>query len=115
MVEDLLRERERGVYRRSRVNSSSTNEVYNSMVLGLAVDIETVNPPGLNCSNGVVKINSDGSHTITPMTQNRSTHTSVANMTLTLMPQIAIAFWSVLNHNNVRFFSGQLLLHCVYR
>jgi putative DNA primase/helicase len=55
-----------GVYRRSRVNSSSTNEVYNSMVLGLAVDIETVNPPGLNCSNGVVKINSDGSHTITP-------------------------------------------------
>ncbi len=55
-----------GVYRRNRANSSSVNEVYNWMVLGLAVDIETVNPPGLNCSNGVVKINSDGSHTITP-------------------------------------------------
>ncbi|MEK0188174.1 DUF5906 domain-containing protein [Microcoleus anatoxicus] len=55
-----------GVYRRSRVNSSSTNEVYNSMVLGLAVDIDVVNPPGLNCSNGVVRINSDGSHTFTP-------------------------------------------------
>lgn len=55
-----------GVYRRNRANSSSVNEVYNWMVLGLAVDIETVNPSGLNCSNGVVKINSDGSHTITP-------------------------------------------------
>lgn len=55
-----------GVYRRNRANSSSVNEVYNWMVLTLAVDIETVNPPGLNCSNGVVKINSDGSHTITP-------------------------------------------------
>lgn len=55
-----------GVYRRSRANSSSVNQVYDWMVLGLAVDLDTVNPPGLNCSNGVVKINSDGSHTITP-------------------------------------------------
>ncbi|WP_341731259.1 DUF5906 domain-containing protein [Microcoleus sp. EPA2] len=55
-----------GVYRRNRANSGSVNQVYDWMVLGLAVDIETVNPPGLNCSNGVVKINSDGSHTITP-------------------------------------------------
>ncbi|MEG3863534.1 DUF5906 domain-containing protein, partial [Microcoleus sp. herbarium12] len=36
------------------------------MVLGLAVDIEKVNPPGLNCSNGVLRINPDGSHTFTP-------------------------------------------------
>lgn len=55
-----------GVYRRNRANSGSVNQVYDWMVLGLAVDIETVNPPGLNCSNGVLKINSDGSHTITP-------------------------------------------------
>ncbi|WP_293125529.1 DUF5906 domain-containing protein [Microcoleus sp. bin38.metabat.b11b12b14.051] len=55
-----------GVYRRNRASSSSVNEVYNWMVLELAVDIDVVNPPGLNCSNGVVRINSDGSHTFTP-------------------------------------------------
>jgi putative DNA primase/helicase len=55
-----------GVYRNNRANSSSVNEVYNWMVLGLAVDIEKVNPPGLNCSNGVLRINPDGSHTFTP-------------------------------------------------
>ncbi|TAG97464.1 MAG: helicase superfamily 3 [Oscillatoriales cyanobacterium] len=56
----------KGLYRCNRANSGSVNQVYDWMVLGLAVDIEAVNPPGLNCSNGVLKINSDGSHTITP-------------------------------------------------
>lgn len=55
-----------GVYRRARATSGSVNQVYDWVVLGLSVDIETVNPPGLNCSNGVVRINRDGSHTVTP-------------------------------------------------
>jgi putative DNA primase/helicase len=56
----------KGVYRCNRASSGSVNQVYDWTVLGLAVDLDTVNPPGLNCSNGVLRINLDGSHSFTP-------------------------------------------------
>jgi putative DNA primase/helicase len=55
-----------GKYRCNRANSASVNEVYNSMLLAVAVDPNTINPEGLNSYNGVVKINADGSHTLVP-------------------------------------------------
>jgi putative DNA primase/helicase len=55
-----------GKYRCNRYNSASANEVYNCMVGSVDVDIKDVNPPGLNCSNGVLRINPDGSHTFSP-------------------------------------------------
>jgi putative DNA primase/helicase len=55
-----------GKYRCNRANSASVNEVYNSMILAVAVDPNTINPEGLNSSSGVVKINPDGSHTLIP-------------------------------------------------
>jgi len=55
-----------GKYRCNRANSASVNEVYNSMILAVAIDPNTINPEGLNSSSGVVKINSDGSHTLVP-------------------------------------------------
>jgi len=55
-----------GKYRCNRANSASVNEVYNSMLLAVAIDPNTINPEGLNSSSGVVKINSDGSHTLVP-------------------------------------------------
>src|SRR5919199_1792316 len=56
----------KGKYRCTRANPASVNEVYAYMLLAVAVDIKEINPPGLNCSNGVLRINSDGSHTFTP-------------------------------------------------
>jgi len=55
-----------GKYRCNRANSASVNEVYSSMILASAIDPNTINPEGLNSSSGVVKINSDGSHTLLP-------------------------------------------------
>jgi putative DNA primase/helicase len=55
-----------GKYRCNRANSASVNEVYNSMILAVAIDPNTINPEGLNSSSGVVKINPDGSHTLVP-------------------------------------------------
>ncbi len=55
-----------GKYRCNRANSASVNEVYNSMLLAVAVDPNTINPEGLNSSSGVVKINPDGSHILVP-------------------------------------------------
>jgi putative DNA primase/helicase len=55
-----------GKYRCNRANSTSVNEVYNSMILAVAVDPNTINPEGLNSSSGLVKINPDGSHTLVP-------------------------------------------------
>jgi len=55
-----------GKYRCNRANSASVNEVYNSMILAVAIDPNTINPEGLNSSSGVVKINPDGSHTLLP-------------------------------------------------
>ncbi|XZO01364.1 MAG: DUF5906 domain-containing protein [Microcoleus sp.] len=54
----------KGKYRCNRANSASVNEVYNYMVLAVAVDPNTINPDGLNCANGVVKVNSDGTHSL---------------------------------------------------
>lgn len=51
-----------GVYVCNRAKSGSIDEIFNWVVLGRAVDIKEVNPPGLNCSNGVVLIHDDGSH-----------------------------------------------------
>jgi putative DNA primase/helicase len=55
-----------GKYRCNRANSASVNEVYNSMLLAVAIDPNTINPEGLNSSSGVVKISPDGSHTLVP-------------------------------------------------
>jgi putative DNA primase/helicase len=56
----------KGKYRCNRANSASVNEVYTYILLREAVDPNTINPNGLNCTNGVVKINSDGSHLLMP-------------------------------------------------
>jgi putative DNA primase/helicase len=56
----------KGKYRCNRANSASVNEIYSSMLWAVAVDPNTINPEGLNSSNGVVKINPDGSHTLVP-------------------------------------------------
>jgi putative DNA primase/helicase len=56
----------KGKYRCNRANSASVNEVYNSMLLAIAIDPNTINPEGLNSSSGVVKINPDGSHILVP-------------------------------------------------
>jgi len=56
----------KGKYRCNRANSASVNEVYTYILLREAVDPNTINPDGLNCANGVVKINSDGSHLLLP-------------------------------------------------
>ncbi|MEG5038891.1 MULTISPECIES: DUF3854 domain-containing protein [unclassified Microcoleus] len=55
-----------GKYRCNRANSASVNEVWNYIVLARAIDPNAINPDGLNCSNGVLKINADGSHTLMP-------------------------------------------------
>jgi len=59
-------EKVKGVYVCNRAKSGSVDEIYNWVVLGRAVNIKEVNPPGLNCSNGVVIVNRDGSHTLVP-------------------------------------------------
>ncbi|WP_377476888.1 MAG: DUF3854 domain-containing protein [Microcoleus anatoxicus] len=61
----------KGKYRCNRANSASVNEVYNYMVLAVAVDPNTINPDGLNCANGVVKVNSDGTHSLVPHNPNQ--------------------------------------------
>jgi putative DNA primase/helicase len=56
----------KGKPRCNRYNSASTNDVYNCIVGSVDVDIKDINPLGLNCSNGVLRINPDGSHTLHP-------------------------------------------------
>jgi len=56
----------KGKYRCNRANSASVNEVYAYILLREAVDSNAINPDGLNCANGVVRINSDGSHLLMP-------------------------------------------------
>ncbi len=56
----------KGKHRCNRANSASVNEVYSYMLLAVAVDPNTINPDGLNSSKGVVRINSDGSHSLVP-------------------------------------------------
>lgn len=56
----------KGKYRCNRANTASVNEVYSYMLLAVAVDLNTINPDGLNSSEGVVKINPDGFHSLVP-------------------------------------------------
>jgi phage/plasmid-associated DNA primase len=56
----------KGKHRCNRANSASVNEVYSSVLWAVAVDPNTINPDGLNCFNGVLRINSDGSHVLMP-------------------------------------------------
>src|SRR4028118_850636 len=55
-------EKVKGVWVNNRADTASVNAVFNWVVNQTAVAPEEVNPGGLNCSNGVVKINPDGSH-----------------------------------------------------
>jgi putative DNA primase/helicase len=55
-----------GKHRKKYANAASINQVYDWVVAGIAVDPNTINPEGLNCSNGVLRINPDGSHILMP-------------------------------------------------
>jgi len=59
-------EKVKGVWVKNRADTASVNAVFNWVVNQNAVDPAQVNPGGLNCSNGVVKIDSDGSHSLVP-------------------------------------------------
>jgi putative DNA primase/helicase len=59
-------EKVKGFYVCNRANSASIDQVYDWVVKRRAVSIKNINPPGLNCSNGVVIVNRDGSHTLVP-------------------------------------------------
>jgi len=59
-------EKVKGAWVNNRADTASVNAVFSWVVNQTAVDPVEVNPGGLNCSNGVVKINSDGSHTLVP-------------------------------------------------
>ncbi|MEG4914826.1 DUF5906 domain-containing protein, partial [Microcoleus sp. B7-D4] len=59
-------EKVKGVWVNNRAKSSNVAEVLNWVVNRNAVDPNKINPDGLNCSNGVVRINPDGSHSLVP-------------------------------------------------
>jgi putative DNA primase/helicase len=59
-------EKVKGVWVKNRADTASVNAVFSWVVNQTAVDPIEVNPGGLNCSNGVVKINPDGSHLLVP-------------------------------------------------
>jgi putative DNA primase/helicase len=59
-------EKVKGVWVNNRADTASVNAVFSWVVNQTAVDPVEVNPGGLNCSNGVVKINPDGSHLLVP-------------------------------------------------
>jgi putative DNA primase/helicase len=59
-------EKVKGVWVKNRADTASVNAVFSWVVNQTAVAPEEVNPGGLNCSNGVVKINPDGSHLLMP-------------------------------------------------
>ena len=56
----------KGKYRCNRANSASFKEVYTYILFAVAVDLNTINPDGLNTTKGVLKINPDGSHSLVP-------------------------------------------------
>ncbi|MFB8798346.1 MAG: DUF5906 domain-containing protein [Microcoleus sp.] len=58
-----------GKYRCKRANSASVNEVYNTLLVSVAIRPNTINPDGLNTPDGVLKINPDGSHLLVPDNQ----------------------------------------------
>ncbi|MEZ2231261.1 DUF3854 domain-containing protein [Microcoleus sp.] len=57
-------EKVKGRWIKNKATPGCINEVYNWIVKQVAVDSDKINLDGLNCSNGVVKINSDGSHSL---------------------------------------------------
>jgi putative DNA primase/helicase len=59
-------EKVKGIWVKNRADTASVNAVFSWVVNQTAVDPVEVNPGGLNCSNGVVKINPDGSHLLLP-------------------------------------------------
>lgn len=59
-------EKVKGAWVKNRADTASVNAVFNWVVNQTAVALEEVNIGGLNCSNGVVTIHSDGSHTLVP-------------------------------------------------
>jgi putative DNA primase/helicase len=59
-------EKVKGVWVKNRADTASVNAVFSWVVNQTAVDPVEVNPGGLNCSNGVVKISPDGSHLLVP-------------------------------------------------
>jgi len=59
-------EKVKGVWVKNRADTASVNAVFSWVVNQTAVDPVQVNPGGLNCTNGVVKINPDGSHLLVP-------------------------------------------------
>jgi len=62
-------EKVKGVWIKNRADTASVNVVFNWVVNQTAVDDPAqVNPDGLNCSNGVVRINPDGTHVLMPHT-----------------------------------------------
>jgi putative DNA primase/helicase len=59
-------EKVKGAWVNNRADTASVNAVFSWVVNQTAIDPVEVNPGGLNCSNGVVKINPDGSHLLMP-------------------------------------------------
>jgi putative DNA primase/helicase len=59
-------EKVKGTWVKNRADTASVNAVFSWVVNQTAVDPVQVNPGGLNCTNGVVKINPDGSHLLVP-------------------------------------------------
>jgi putative DNA primase/helicase len=59
-------EKVKGVWVKNRADTASVNAVFSWVVNQTAVNPVEVNPGGLNCTNGVVKINPDGSHLLVP-------------------------------------------------
>jgi putative DNA primase/helicase len=59
-------EKVKGVWVKNRADTASVNAVFSWVVNQTAVDPVQVNPGGLNCSNGIVKIDPDGSHLLVP-------------------------------------------------
>jgi len=59
-------EKVKGIWVKNRADTASVNAVFSWVVNQTAVDPIQVNPGGLNCTNGVVKINPDGSHLLVP-------------------------------------------------
>jgi putative DNA primase/helicase len=65
VAENLFR-KVKGTWVKNRADTASVNAVFSWVVNQTAVDPVEVNPGGLNCSNGVLKINPDGSHLLVP-------------------------------------------------
>ena len=59
-------EKVKGVWVKNHADTASVNAVFNWVVNQTALDPVEVNVGGLNCSNGLVIVNPDGSHTLVP-------------------------------------------------